>query len=118
LRCFLSFKMRSIIGTLKVRQREKGDMTADTFRKMALGFPQAAESSHMGHADFRRAGKIFATLGYPDDDWHGEADAGPAALIRQKCAQRLPSMQWRMGAGRRHKGPSRVGEQAVAATCT
>jgi hypothetical protein len=23
----------------------------------------------MGHADFRVAGKIFATLGYPDDAW-------------------------------------------------
>jgi hypothetical protein len=23
----------------------------------------------MGHPDFRVAGKIFATLGYPDDEW-------------------------------------------------
>jgi hypothetical protein len=23
----------------------------------------------MGHADFRVAGRIFATLGWPDDDW-------------------------------------------------
>ena len=28
--------------------------------------PQAFESAHMGHADFRVNGKIFATLGYPD----------------------------------------------------
>jgi hypothetical protein len=28
--------------------------------------PEAAEGSHMGHADFRVRGKIFATLGYPD----------------------------------------------------
>ena len=42
-------------------------MTADKFRELALGFPGAAESSHMGHPDFRVNGKIFATLGYPDD---------------------------------------------------
>ena len=41
-------------------------MTADDFRRIALGLPQAVEQSHMGHADFRVGGKIFATLGYPD----------------------------------------------------
>jgi hypothetical protein len=44
-------------------------MTADQFRKLALGFPEAIESSHMHHPDFRVGGKIFATLGYPNDDW-------------------------------------------------
>lgn len=34
---------------------------------MALSLPDAIEGSHMGHADFRVAGKIFATLGYPSD---------------------------------------------------
>jgi len=41
-------------------------MTANEFRSMALGFPGASESTHMGHPDFRIRGKIFATLGYPD----------------------------------------------------
>jgi hypothetical protein len=41
-------------------------MTAAEFRKLALSFPEAVESSHMDHPDFRVAGKIFATLGYPD----------------------------------------------------
>jgi hypothetical protein len=31
--------------------------------------PDAVESSHMGHADFRVGGKIFATLGWPDERW-------------------------------------------------
>ena len=44
-------------------------MTAETFRKMALEYPDVAESSHMDHPDFRIAGKIFATLGYPDENW-------------------------------------------------
>lgn len=43
-------------------------MNADEFRSLALGFPDAVESSHMGHPDFRVGGKIFATLG-PDADW-------------------------------------------------
>jgi hypothetical protein len=42
-------------------------MTADEFRRMALSLPDATESSHMGHPDFRVGGKIFATLGYPSD---------------------------------------------------
>lgn len=41
-------------------------MTADDFRKLALSLPEAIESSHMGHADFRCGGKVFASLGYPD----------------------------------------------------
>ena len=44
-------------------------MTADDFRKIALSFPEANESAHMDHPDFRVRGKIFATLGYPDKDW-------------------------------------------------
>ena len=44
-------------------------MTADKFRSIALGFPGAVESAHMGHPDFRTEGKIFATLGYPDKKW-------------------------------------------------
>jgi hypothetical protein len=42
-------------------------MTVDTFRKMALAYPRAVESSHMNHPDFRIDGKIFATIGYPDE---------------------------------------------------
>jgi hypothetical protein len=41
-------------------------MTAADFRRVALRFPEATESAHMDHPDFRVRGKIFATLGYPD----------------------------------------------------
>src|SRR5687768_5683901 len=44
-------------------------MTADEFRDIALGFPDAVESSHMDHPDFRVGGRIFATLGYPSSEW-------------------------------------------------
>lgn len=40
-------------------------MTAAEFRRAALSLPGATEGTHMGHPDFRVAGKIFATLGYP-----------------------------------------------------
>jgi hypothetical protein len=43
-------------------------MTSDDFRKLALSFPEAIESAHMRHPDFRIGGRIFATLGYPDEN--------------------------------------------------
>jgi hypothetical protein len=51
-------------------------MTAEKFRSLALEIAGAIEASHMGHPDFRVpgvsgvpgvGGKIFASLGYPDD---------------------------------------------------
>jgi len=44
-------------------------MTSDQFRRMALRLPETSEQSHQGHPDFRVRGKIFATIGYPDQDW-------------------------------------------------
>ncbi len=44
-------------------------MTPDEFRAMALQLPGTEEVGHMGHPDFRLRGKIFATLGYPNDEW-------------------------------------------------
>ena len=44
-------------------------MTPNAFRSLALEMPEAVESEHMGHPDFRVGGKIFATLGYPGADW-------------------------------------------------
>ncbi len=43
-------------------------MTAKDFRRLALSFPETEARTHMQHPDFRVAGKIFATLGYPDKD--------------------------------------------------
>ena len=44
-------------------------LTLEGFRETALGFPEAFESAHMGHPDFRvRGGKIFATL-WPKEGW-------------------------------------------------
>jgi hypothetical protein len=45
----------------------EGTVTVDGFRRLALAMPEAVEVGHMGHPDFRAGGKIFATLGYPDE---------------------------------------------------
>lgn len=41
-------------------------MTPNQFRKLALSLPEAVESSHMDHPDFRVNNKIFATIS-PDE---------------------------------------------------
>lgn len=43
-------------------------MTADDFRELALALPEAVESEHMGHPDFRVGKKVFASIG-PDETW-------------------------------------------------
>jgi hypothetical protein len=40
-------------------------MTANEFRRIALGLQGAIESQHMKHPDFRVNGRIFATI-HPD----------------------------------------------------
>jgi hypothetical protein len=43
--------------------------TPEHFRRIALSFEGAEESSHMKHPDFRVNGKVFATLAYPDESF-------------------------------------------------
>lgn len=40
-------------------------MTANGFRRLALGLEGVIEAAHMNHPDFRVGGKIFATLAAP-----------------------------------------------------
>ena len=42
-------------------------MTPDQFRRLALSFADTEERAHHHHPDFRAKGKLFATLGYPDE---------------------------------------------------
>lgn len=37
-------------------------ITAAEFRRLALALPDVIEGAHQGHADFRHAGVVFATL--------------------------------------------------------
>jgi hypothetical protein len=59
-------------------------VTANQFRKLALGFPEAVEASHMDHPDFRVANKIFATL-------NQDATLGMAKLTAEQQAVFLRS---------------------------
>jgi hypothetical protein len=43
-------------------------LSADDFRRIALGMKGVVESAHMGHPDFRANGRIFATL-HDDHQW-------------------------------------------------
>src|SRR5262245_20847215 len=61
-------------------------MTADEFRRIALGLADAIESAHMGHPDFRVRGGIFATL--HADDKHGMVKLPPAE--QQRFVQDFP----------------------------
>ena len=73
---------------------QKDSMTANDFRKIVLALPETEERSHMNHPDFRVAGKIFATLGYPDktramvklspEDQHNFSKDYPEAFIPVK----------------------------------
>ncbi len=77
-------------------------ITAEDFRRLALSLPEASEQSHMGHPDFRVRGKIFSTLGYPDDSCgmvallHAQQDA----LLHAKpdCFAPVPGGWGRRGA--------------------
>ena len=53
-------------------------MTADDFRRLALTLEGAEEGSHMGAADFRVDGRIFATLASVKDGY------GNLALVNLK----------------------------------
>jgi len=44
-------------------------VTPATFRQLALALPGSREVAHIGHLHFLVGGRIFATLGYPDDGW-------------------------------------------------
>jgi hypothetical protein len=108
-------------------------MTAQEFRELALSLPEATESAHMGHPDFRVRGKIFATLG-PGEAWgmvkltpeqqalFVRTEAGvfrsvKGAWGRRGCTNVIleaatePSVRQALVAAWRNTAPKRLGEQ-------
>jgi len=104
-------------------------VTADAFRRIALGLQNTVEAAHMGHPDFRVNGRIFATL-HTDletgmvkltpDEQHGFVRAHPATFApengawgRQGCTRvqletadpeivgEAMTLAWRSGAAKR-----------------
>jgi hypothetical protein len=66
-----SYSVRSSVAASPSNRLAWGDVhvTADDFRRIALSLPEAVESAHMDHPDFRVRNKVFATLGYPGEAW-------------------------------------------------
>jgi hypothetical protein len=67
-------------------------MTAADFRRLALSLPGAEEGAHMGAADFRVGGHIFATLASVEEGY-GNLMLGPeqqAAFIEEAPEIFLP----------------------------
>jgi hypothetical protein len=46
----------------RIASTDANAVTAKHFQRIALSLPEAVESQHFGHADFRVDGKTFATL--------------------------------------------------------
>ena len=91
-------------------------MTANDFRKLALSFPEAIESAHMHHPDFRVRGKIFATLGYPDkDSGVVKFNPGRTKRIRPKRSECFPTGEGRLGTSRGYKREPTDGEDRQGA---
>ena len=93
-------------------------MTADEFRAIALSFSDAIEASHMDHPDFRVGGKIFATLGYPSNEW-GCVSLTPEEQKRVSKAEPdvfvpVKGAWGRAGATQVYLGPARKGSVRAA----
>ena len=59
-------------------------VTPAEFRRIALSFPEAVESAHMDHPDFRVDGKVFATLGVSSE---GHMISGAHVIVYSKDAE-------------------------------
>jgi hypothetical protein len=87
-------------------------MTSDAFRRIALALPKAVEFAHNGHPDFRVRGRIFASLGYPDEHW-GMIKLTPeqqAAVVAKSAQmfQPVPGAWGRQGSTNVHLPAARV----------
>jgi hypothetical protein len=86
-------------------------MRPEDFRRLALELPEAIESEHMGHPDFRVGGRIFATLG-PEGTW-GMVTLTPVEQaewmeVAPRTFDPVPGAWGRKGATRVHLGPARA----------
>lgn len=69
-------------------------LTGEQFRALALALPGAVEGAHMGHADFRANGRVFASL-------DAEESAGVAIVTpsqQRKLRQASPAFTAAAGA--------------------
>jgi hypothetical protein len=79
-------------------------VTSHDFRRLALALPEATESSHMGHPDFRVHNKIFATL-WPKEE-RGVLLVTPEQ--QRSLTQSTPAMFTPVPGGRGRRGSTDV----------
>jgi hypothetical protein len=79
-------------------------MTLNDFRRIALSMEGACEASHMGHPDFRVAGRIFATI-WPKQKW-GMVKLAPDA--QQEFVRLHPAVFQPVNGGWGRKGCTHV----------
>jgi hypothetical protein len=89
-------------------------MTPSDFRRLALSFPETEERAHMDHPDFRVAGKIFATLVYPEDGW-AMVKLTPIEQEIFIKAHGLQPLRGCLGTPRRHQRPPEGRQEAYVA---
>jgi hypothetical protein len=80
-------------------------MTVDDFRELALGFDDAEEGAHMGAADFRVGGRIFATLA------HGHLGLGNLMLspeLQQSLVDEAPEVFFPVSGGWGRMGATHI----------
>src|SRR5664279_5973298 len=80
-------------------------MTADDFRRIALSLEGAEEGAHMGKADFRVGGRIFATLASAD---HGYGNLMLTPEQQSMFVEELPEVFLAIKGGWGRKGMTHI----------
>jgi hypothetical protein len=85
-------------------------MNAKDFRRIALSFAGAEESSHMGQPDFRVGGRIFATLA---SEKQGYGNLMLTLEQQQAFVEELPEMFLPIAGGWGHMGMTHIRLEAA-----
>lgn len=72
-------------------------MTATQFRRLALGLPDAVESSHFDHPDFAFRTEFSRRSAIPIRAGHGQAHSRATRRTAAHCAESISSRRRRMG---------------------
>jgi hypothetical protein len=80
-------------------------MNANDFRELAVGFDDAEESAHMGAADFRVGGRIFATLAH---EHLGFGNLMLSAELQQRLIAEAPEVFLPVAGGWGRRGATHI----------
>ena len=89
-------------------------MTTDDFRRIALSLEGAEEGAHMGSADFRVGGRIFATLASAD---HGYGNLMLTPEQQSMFVEELPEAFLPIKGGWGRKGMTHIRRMSSPERC-